>query len=77
MQLLSFAAAAAAALYVVDATQDFEAFLSSSFGQNMIPDATESIAEYYNDLSTLVSNLYDLNVILPFQRLEDEFVYQP
>ena len=67
---------------VYENESNFQAYLTSSFGQNAISDTTEIIADYLNDLTTLVLNIYGLDLTLSFQRHHSSrrasiFAYKP
>ena len=49
---------------VYENESNFQTYLTSSFGQNAISDTTELIADYLDDLTTLVLNIYDVDLPL-------------
>lgn len=56
------------AMYVND--PQFSTYLNSDLGQTMGADMDREIAGYFHDLSTTVSDLYDLDIILPLKRFD-------
>lgn len=45
---------------------EYSSYLQSTFGQTLVSDANDQIAQYYNDLSTTVTALSDLDIALSF-----------
>lgn len=57
----------------------FQEYQDTSFAKQMIPDVEFIIEDYFQQLSTLVTGLYELDMPLPFHSIQDTegvFLYQ-